>query len=122
VDSRAGGVREAGGGGGTGGGTGSAPVVGTWRNVRVVLEAGTRDTIITETRWTFNAGGACSKTVAQTRVSTGTQITFPRDTCTYTFTGSSVTVLFAGSSVPTTFSVTFANGTLLLDGFPFSRI
>jgi hypothetical protein len=31
-------------------------------------------------------------------------------------------VLFAGSSVPTTFSVTFASGNILLDGFRFSRI
>ena len=108
-------------GGGTGGGTPVATqLLGSWRNTRVVLSGG--DTIITETVWTFSAGGSCSKAVSQTFVSTGNEFFFPTQTCAYTVGGSSVTVTFAGSSVPTTFSVAFSSGTLILDGFPFQRI
>jgi len=112
-------------GGGTGGGTGGASSVatqllGSWRNTRIVATGG--DTIITETVWTFSAGGSCSKAVSQTSVSTGNEFFFPTQSCAYTVGGSSVTVTFAGSSVPTTFSVAFSSGTLILDGFPFQRI
>ena len=112
-------------GGGTGGGTGggsqlATQLLGSWRNTRIVASSG--DTIITETVWTFSAGGSCSKAVSQTSVSTGNEFVFPTQSCAYTVGGSSITVTFSGSSVPTTFSVSFSSGALILDGFPFQRI
>lgn len=109
-----------GGGGGGGGGTGSASLVGTWRNLTTVFSGG--DTIVTQTVWTFTASGTCSKSVTQTFVNSGSEFTFPTQDCTYTFSGSSVTVTFVGSSVATRFSVAFSGGDLILDGFRFTRI
>ncbi|MGH7548916.1 MAG: hypothetical protein ACREMM_12180, partial [Gemmatimonadales bacterium] len=110
------------GGGGGGGGGGDASLVGTWRNLTTFLDAMSGETIVSETRWTFAAGGTCSKVVTHTFVNAGVQDTIFQGGCTFTSGGSSVTIIFAGSSVPTTFSVAFSNGDLLLDGFRFQRI
>jgi hypothetical protein len=57
----------------------------------------------------------------QTFVSAGVETTDVRP-CTYTPASASVRILFDGSSVPVTFSVSFSNGNLLLDGFVFTRL
>ena len=108
----------AGGGGGGAGGSG-ASLVGVWRNLFSTTSAS--ETIITDTRWTFGAGGDCSRTVVKTFVVAGVETTDVRN-CQYTTAGSNVTIIFEGSSVPTTFSVAFSSGDLLLGGFRFQRI
>ena len=109
-------------GGGGSGGTGGASLVGTWRNFTTFFDAASGDTIVSETRWTFTADGACSKVVTHTFVNAGVQDTIFQGSCTYTSSAASVTITFMGSSVPTTFSVSFSNGDLLLGGFRFQRI
>ena len=76
-----------------------------------------------DVRWTFDAGGACSRTRIQTIVS-GNSGTETSDTigCTYVSNGSSITVTFTGSSVPSTFSVGFFGSDLVLAGTRFTRI
>jgi len=108
-------------GGGGGGGTGGASLVGTWRNLTTFFDA-SGETIVSETDWTFAPGGACSKVVTHTFVSAGVQDTVFQGSCTYAFGGSSVTIRFTGSSVPSTFSVAFSNGELMLEGSPYQRI
>ncbi len=123
IDSRVSGPLSAGGGtggGGGAGGTGAASVLGTWRNLTSLLTT-TGDTVISDTRWTFAAGGVCSRTVIQTFVNAGVEDTTTRD-CTFTFDGSSVVLTFQGSSVSTRFSVTFSGPDLVLGGFRFTRI
>jgi hypothetical protein len=107
---------------GTGGTSGAAALAGTWRNLStLVLSSG--ETAAFDVRWSFDAGGACSRTRIQTIVSgnSGTETT---DTigCTFVFSGSSITVTFAGSSVASRFSVGFLGGDLLLAGTRFTRI
>lgn len=124
------GIRVAGfgsaGGGGTGGtgsgGGGASALVGTWRNLStLILSSG--ETLVLDVRWSFDAGGGCSRTRIQTLISgdTGTETTETLP-CTYTFASSAVTVTFQGSSVPSRFSVAFSGGDLILDGRRFTRI
>lgn len=110
------------GGGSGGGGTGATSVVGTWRNFTTFFDAASGDTIVSETRWTFAAGGSCSKLVIHTFVNAGVQDTIFQGSCNYTSGGSSVTITFVGSSVPTTFSVGFSGADLLLGGSRFQRV
>ena len=107
------------GGSGGGGGRAGASLVGVWRNLFSITSSG--ETTVTDTRWSFGTGGACSRTVIKTFVTAGIETTDAR-TCTYTSGGSSVTIVFDGSTVPTTFSVAFAGADLLLGGFRFQRI
>jgi hypothetical protein len=76
---------------------------------------------VTDTRWSFTAGGACGRTVVKTLLDAGLEDTTVR-ACSFTLDGSSLAVVFAGSSFVSTFSVSFTGGDLLLDGFRFSRI
>lgn len=109
-------------GGGSGGGGGASALVGTWRNLStLILSSG--ETLVLDVRWSFDAGGGCSRTRIQTLISgdTGTETTETLP-CTYTFASSAVTVTFQGSSVPSRFSVAFSGGDLILDGRRFTRI
>lgn len=113
-----------GGGGGSGGGAGggASALVGTWRNLStLILSSG--ETLVLDVRWSFDAGGGCSRTRIQTLISgnTGTETTETLS-CTYTPSGSSITVTFQGSSVPSRFSFAFVSGDLLLAGTRFTRI
>lgn len=103
-------------GGGTGGGgaTGSAALVGSWRNISATTTA------VTDTRWTFTAAGACSRTTIITLLDVGRESTMTR-ACSYTTSGNRVSIVFAGSTFVSSFSFSFANGALLLDGFRFTR-
>ncbi|HET7789279.1 MAG TPA: hypothetical protein VFK78_00620 [Gemmatimonadales bacterium] len=76
---------------------------------------------MSDTRWTFDGGGACERQVITTTVSAGFSDTVSL-ACTYTFNGSTVQILFQGSSMPTPFSVSFQNGDLILGGFRFTRL
>lgn len=109
-------------GGGGGGGGASATLVGVWRNVSSLI-LGSGETVVFDVRWSFGADGSCSRTRIQTVVDAGggseTTETIP---CTYVASGSRVTVTFQGSSVPSSFSVAFSGGDLLLDGTRFNRI
>src|SRR5881409_1221122 len=88
----------------------------------LAVVAAAADTIVSETRWTFAAGGSCSKLVIHTFVNAGVQDTIFQGSCNYTSGGSSVTITFVGSSVPTTFSVGFSGADLLLGGSRFQRV
>lgn len=79
------------------------------------------ETVVNDTRWTFTAGGACSRTAIQTLVAAGTETTTIR-ACTYTLSGSTLSVVFEGSSFVNRFTATFSGADLLLDGFRFTRI
>jgi hypothetical protein len=112
-------------GGGSAGGPGggaSATLVGVWRNVSSLV-LGTGETVVFDVRWSFGSGGTCSRTRIQTLIDAGggseTTETIP---CTYVVTGSRVTVTFQGSSVPSSFTVAFSGGDLLLAGTRFDRI
>lgn len=111
-------------GGSTAGGSGSgaASLVGVWRNVSsLILDSG--ETVVFDVRWSFGAGGECSRTRIQTIVgATDGSETTEIIACTYSVAGSTVTVAFEGSSVPSTFSFGFAGGDLLLAGTHFTRI
>lgn len=112
------------GGTGTGAGTGggSTSLVGVWRNVST-LALSSGETLILDMRWSFGADGSCQRTRIQTIVdASGGSETTETIACTYVLSGSRVTVTFAGSSVPSTFSVGFTGGDLLLDGRRFDRI
>ncbi|MDP3910046.1 MAG: hypothetical protein Q8Q14_06615 [Gemmatimonadales bacterium] len=115
-----------GGGGGTGGGAGggAATLVGVWRNLSsLVLSSG--ETVVFDVRWSFGSDRSCVRTRIQTIVGPGGgDETTERIPCTYVLSGggSSVTVTFQGSSVPSTFSVAFSGGDLLLGGTRFDRI
>ena len=121
------GFGQAGGGaggstGGSGGGGGSSALAGTWRNLSsLVLSTG--ETVVFDVRWSFGAGGDCSRTRIQTVIggTSGTETTDTRN-CTYTASAGAVTVVFEGSSVPASFSVAFLGGDLLLGGTRFTRI
>jgi hypothetical protein len=112
------------GGGSTAGGGGGASttLVGVWRNVSSLM-LGSGETVVFDVRWSFGADGSCSRTRIQTVVDAGggseTTETIP---CTYVASNSRVTVTFQGSSVPSSFSVAFSGGDLLLDGTRFNRI
>lgn len=109
------------GGLGGGGGGGAGPnITGTWRNVMSFTTSG-GETIVSDTRWTFGTGGACSRTVLRTFVNAGVQETETR-ACTYVVGASTVEVIYEGSSVPVRFSIAFAGADLLLGGFRFTRI
>jgi hypothetical protein len=109
-------------GGGAGTGPGSASLIGTWRNFTTFFDGSSGDTIVSETRWRFEASGACFKVVTRTFVRAGVQDTTFQSGCTFVSGGSAITITFTGSSVATTFSVAFSSGDLLLDGFRFQRI
>jgi len=115
-----GGGGGAGGGGGGGGGGASAALVGTWRHVSTLITSN-GETIVSDTRWTFGSDRTCSKVVIQTFVIAGFETTDVRP-CTFTPASTSVRIVFDGSSVPVTFSVSFSNGNLILDGFVFTRL
>src|SRR5438445_13741549 len=59
------------GGGSGGGGTGATSVVGTWRNFTTFFDAASGDTIVSETRWPFAAGGPCSNLFIHAVVNAG---------------------------------------------------
>jgi hypothetical protein len=107
---------------GGGSGSGSAALVGAWRNVSTLMLSNS-GTLVLDVRWSFDAGGGCSRTRVQTIVNgnSGTE-TSETLACTYTLSGSTVTVTFQGSSVPSQFSVAFAGSDLLLAGTRFTRI
>lgn len=113
------GVATAGGGGGGSGSGGAAALVGHWRNILSLIGAG-GELIVSETRWRFDAGGTCSKTVLQTFVDRGEQFA---DTmlCTWTASATSIAITRDGSNVAATFSYRFDGADLLLDGFRFTR-
>jgi hypothetical protein len=90
-------------------------VAGSWRNVFAT------PTTVVDTRWSFTSGGACSRTVITTLLDMGRESTEVR-ACTYTLSGGSISIVFQGSSFVSTFTVAFAGGDLLLDGFRFRRI
>jgi len=90
-------------------------VAGSWRHVLAT------PTTVIDTRWSFTAGGACSRTVITTLLDVGRETTEVR-ACTYTLPGGSIAIVFQGSSFVSTFSVTFTGGDLLLGGFRFRRI
>ena len=114
-----GGGGGSGGSGGGGGGGGSSALVGSWRHLSTFFTMD-GETIVSETRWSFGGGGSCQKDLIQTFVNAGFATTDTRF-CTYTADASSVTVTFDGSTVATRFSYSFSGGTLILDGFAFSR-
>jgi len=109
-----------GGGGGAGGGGTSAAIVGTWRHVSTLITSN-GETVVSDTRWSFGSDRTCTKLLIQTFVSAGIETTDVRP-CTYTPASASVTIVFDGSTVPVTFSVSFSNGNLILDGFVFTRL
>ena len=112
-----------GGGGGAGGGGGggtSAALVGTWRHVFALITS-SGETVVSDTRWTFGSDQTCTKVLIQTFVNAGFETTEVRP-CTFTPASGSVRIVFDGSSVPVTFSVSFSNGNLILDGFVFTRL
>jgi hypothetical protein len=94
--------------------------VGTWRHVSTLI-ASDGETVVSDTRWTFGSDRTCSKLLIQTFVRAGVETTDVRP-CSYTPGSASVTIVFDGSSVPVTFSVSFSNGNLILDGFVFTRL
>lgn len=109
------------GGGGTGGG-GSNALVGVWRSLSSLLLS-TGETMILDVRWSFGPTGSCERTRIQTIVDGGGgSETTETIGCTYVASGSSVTVTFVGVSVPSTFSVAFSSGDLILNGTRFDRI
>ncbi|MGH7613598.1 MAG: hypothetical protein ACREMW_06095, partial [Gemmatimonadales bacterium] len=114
-----GGGGSGGGGAGGGGGGAAAAIVGTWRHVSTLISAG--ETVVSDTRWSFGSDLTCSKLLIQTFVNAGFETTEVRP-CTYTPASVSVRIVFDGSSVPVTFSVSFSNGNLILDGFVFTRL
>jgi hypothetical protein len=114
------------GGGNTGGGgiAGSSSLVGVWRSLSS-LPLATGETLILDVRWSFGSTGACQRTRIQTIVDAGGgSETTETVACSYVLSsgGSSVTVTFQGSSVPSTFTVAFSSGDLLLAGTRFDRI
>ena len=108
-----------GGGGGAGSGGGSSSLVGHWRNLLQTSGPG-GEFIVVETRWRFDAGGACSKTVLQTFVDREQQFVESM-LCTWTASESHVAILREGSSAPATFSYRFVGPDLFIDGFRFIR-
>lgn len=109
-----------GGGGGTGGG--ASVLVGKWSATFIFRSMNDVQTQVTT--WSFQASGACNRTVAVTSVLQGQTLTTSLP-CTWRTNGTDISIMFGGNVGSVTFRWTLADFSpdrLLLDGVTYARI
>ena len=117
-----GGYVGGGGGGGGGGNGGAAVLVGSWR-VTFIFRL-PNDVQAHVTTWTFQASGACTRTVAVTSILEDLTRTTSLS-CTWRTNGTDIAITFGGNAGAVSFRwsmADFSPDRLLLDGVTYDRI